>query len=136
MPTAAEYTEWASWFGERADEMGALLSAPLAAATPDVLAGGFLAVSIDVALRAAAENATSVATRLRALSDECTTRAQVCREHDAAMRRYESNQAAYVRAIVDYGERAQEAEANGQPFHGSPPWPPTAPPAPPSWVER
>jgi hypothetical protein len=114
MPTAAEYDEWASWFVERADEVGAVVDAPFGAATPAALAGGFLASTVDVALVAAADNATAASARLRALSDECTRRAEVCRQYDEAMRLYESNYAAYERGIAEYGERARAAtEAGG-----------------------
>jgi len=136
MPTAVDYATWGSWFEDKAGEMAVLLHAPLDAAGPDAVAGGLLAVTVDVTLRAAANNATAAAARFHDLADECARRAEICRTYDSDMRAYEAALASYDRAIVEYGEQIAEAEASGEAFDGMPPRRPEQPSLPAPWVER
>jgi hypothetical protein len=136
MPTAAEYDEWGRWFSARGDEMSGLLVPALAADSPEVVTGGSLAVSVDVAIRASAANALTAAGQLRELADECARRAQVCRDYDSAMHEYEGRVAEYRSALGEFVQRVEEAETAGGGYPGSPPWPPSEPARPEPWVER
>ncbi len=136
MPTAAEYDEWGRWFSARGDEMAGLLVSAMNDDLEDVVTGGSLAVSVDVAIRASAANALTAAGQLRELADECARRAQVCRDYDSAMHEYEGRMAAYRSALGEYVQRVEEAEVGGGGYSGSPPWPPSEPARPETWVER
>ena len=111
----------------------------LGAATPDVIVGGRVAVTVDVAIRTSEANALAVAGMLRGLADECALRAQVCRSYEAALgvhasavERWEAAQRSYRRDVASY-----EAAGDGDVVRrlGLPPAPPVRPPRPASWVE-
>jgi hypothetical protein len=131
MPTAAEYDEWGRWFSARGDEMSGLLVSALNDDLVDVVTGGSLAVSVDVAIRASATNAFTAAGQLRELADECARRAQVCRDYDSAMHEYEGRMAAYRSAMDTYVRLADEGFVAG-----SQPSAPAMPMRPEAWVER
>ena len=111
--------------------MSGLLVSALNDDLADVVTGGSLAVSVDVAIRASAANAMTAAGQLRDLADECARRAQVCRDYDSAMHEYEGRMAAYEAAMDSYVRLAAEGFVGG-----SPPSAPGMPVRPEAWVER
>jgi len=136
MPTALDYEVYAIELSGQADELTGSTAQLVGLASPEAIAGGLAAVTVDVAVRAAQANTLTAAGLLRELADECTRRAQICAEYAAAMVAYEQRQAAYRSAMADYVEAVELAEASGGGYPGSPPWPPSEPQPPYPWVER
>lgn len=122
MPTADDYEQWARWFDERADALSVLLGPLLRASTEDVVAGGRLAATVDVAVRSSVGNADSVAAGMRTLATECRARAATCRIYEAA-----------VGAWADRIARDRVAPHGGGPYSSTPGVARPVPPAP--WVE-
>jgi hypothetical protein len=136
MPTAAEFDLWAWGLNDQADELTGLSAPVVGMASPEAIVGGMAAVTVDVAVRAAQANSLAAAGLLRQLADECTRRAEVCRQYEAAMLEYEQRSSAYSAALADYVQAVESAEASGGGYPGSPPWPPSEPVRPYAWVER
>jgi len=136
VPTAAEYDLWAWRLGGLADELTGLTGPLVGLASPKAIAGGLVAVTVDVGVRAAQANSLAAAGMLRELSEECSRRAVVCAEYATAMEQYEAARASYQSAMASYLERVESAEAGEGSAPRSCPWPPSEPVRPADWVER
>ena len=131
MPTAAEYDEWGRWFSARGDEMSGLLVSALNDDLADVVTGGSLAVSVDVAIRASTANAMTAAGQLRELADECARRG---RSAVTTTARCTSMRGGWRRTRRRW-TRTVRLAAEGF-VGGSPPSAPGMPVRPEAWVER
>ncbi len=132
VPTAAEYEVWAWRLGALADELTGLTGPLLRVASPEAVVGGMVAVTVDVAVRAAQANSLDAAGRLVELGEECRRRAVVCGEYAEAMALFERRTDLWRSAV---GEWLEQAGAGGG-VVGSAPTPPREPPRPYVWVER
>lgn len=127
MASADDYETWAATLRTRSDEVSDLVRDLVAAfnVVPRPVTGGQLGVTVARAVEAADVAGGDIATALAGLGDECVDRAEICRQHAAAIAQYELEFSAWR------VQRRHDVLA-GTDTAGPPPERPV-PPAP--WVE-
>ena len=101
---AAAYEQSARWFRAQADEVMETAGTVARSLPTGVLAGGAVRDVLDDTLGTTVQNCRRVADELQALAIESARRAQVCRDYEDAVARYDTARRAWLTVPVD--ERA------------------------------
>ncbi len=142
MPTETEFEQARARFEAAAEETDQVLVPVRRANGPEVLTGGRLTADIDDFIDTTGAELDGVATELRQLATVCATRAEECRQAEAALTAYLNDLEEYRRAEAEH--RQEELAGTGQQpgggasspvDRGPAPTPPQKPPTPPDYVE-
>ncbi len=138
MPTETEFEQARARFEAAAEETDQALVPVRQANGRDVLTGGRLTTDVDDFIDTTGAELDGVATELRQLATVCATRAEECRQAEAALTAYLNDLEEYRQAEAEH--RQQGIPGPGEQGGGAPSpvdrgSAPTPPPAPPDYVE-